>query len=128
MRLNLFVTTFLAAAAFSLAGCAADSSDPSTENTDSTQSATVMDDRGHLVLNGDYATDGIGGKSGVTIAGDNEKRMYDFDPTPRIADRSQYSVNLTLLNNASIIPHGGQLDGNEIRRGQESGLGVTGPQ
>jgi len=115
MRNSLF-STFVAAAVFALAGCAADANEPTTENTDSTQGANVMDDRAHNVLTGNYDTQGVGGRSGVTVAADEQIRMYDFDAVPRIGQRSQYDQNLVELNNASVIPHSAQMQGTEIRR------------
>lgn len=127
MRNSLF-STFVTAAVFALAGCAAEPGDPSTENTDSTQAANVaMDDRAHLVLNGTYDTQGVGGRGGVAIADDKQTRMYDFSATPRIGQRAQYEANLTLLNNASAIPLG-LADGPEVRRSADEQASINGPQ
>jgi hypothetical protein len=124
MRLNSFVLSFVAAASFALAGCAADASDPAPETTDSTQQETIAESKVHnAVSTKDQAA--IGGMGGMAIADQLDSRMYDFNAVPRISDRSQYEVNLTLLNNASVLPHSGQAEGRDIALGHESGLGTT---
>jgi opacity protein-like surface antigen len=124
MRLNSLVLSFVAAATFALAGCAADASDPAPETTDSTQQGNIAENQVHnAVSTKDQAS--LGGMAGPAIADQKDSRMYDFNAVPRIGDRSQYEVNLTLLNNASVVPHSGQAEGRDIALGAESGLGTT---
>ena len=121
MRAHVF-STLLTLATIGLAGCALETTE-TTDPTDTEQSAMTIAER-HFV---DVTSDdrGIGGRSGITVAGDHERRMYDVDKTPRVGQRNPYEVNLVVLRNALVVPHGGTLGGNEIRRHPETDCGVT---
>ena len=120
MRAHGFYT-LLTLATIGLAGCAVEATE--ADRTDTNEAALGIADRPI----GAYADEdrGVGGRGGVTLAGDETRRMYDFDKTPRIGQRNPYEVNLTTLENALIVPHGAKLEGTEIRRHPATDCGVT---
>jgi hypothetical protein len=124
MRAHCFVGAVLALASLGLAGCAVETTeqDPA-EQTDTTGTALRVAETNTAHLAAMHRA--IGGRAGVTVAGDHERRMYDFDNTPRIGQRYPYEANLTALENALVVTHSGTLEGKEILWHSGTDCGVT---
>jgi hypothetical protein len=116
----------LLAATFALAGCAVDpTSQDAAENQDGTQQASTGDRANDALASPDV---GIGGRAGIAIADDPGHRLYDFDTTPRIGQRSPYDVSLAEINAIGAVPHAATSDGNDVERRQEANVGTSGPK
>lgn len=113
---------FLTLASFGFAGCAAEAGEQA-EKAAMTQADLRVTDQSPAELAAMHS--GIGGRGGVTMAGDHERRMYEFSSEPRIAEREPYEVNLTAMRNALVVPHAGTLKGREIAANGDTDCGVT---
>lgn len=121
MRAHGFVFTLLMLASIGYAGCAVDATEHDT--TDAAEAAITLAERDPAMLVG--ADRDIGGRGGVTVAGDYERRMYDFSVVPRVAARTPHELDLVEVRNALVVPHTGTLAGVEIATMTETDCGVT---
>lgn len=122
--MKTIILTFLTAATIALTGCAADPSSP--ESPDSTDQASVAGERASAAFEREVS---IGGRAGVVLANAPERRMYDFEATPRLGQRSPYEVSLEeIAALGRAVPHAASTDGTDVERRQEANVGVSGPK
>ncbi len=111
------ILTVLAVTTLALAGCAVD---PTAESTNEEQGALTNSEFDQAIRH----ESSLGGMGGIAVANDPQKRLYDFDKTPRIGQRAPYEVSLQQLEAVGAAVPFAAGDDDIARRGSAN-CGVT---
>ena len=110
--MKTMILTVLTTATLAITGCAVDptSSEPASDDTQAAITTTDVS---------------LGGRGGVAVAADPQKRVYDFDKTPRLGQRNPYEVNLGELEAVgATVPFAAADD--DLARRQAANCGAGG--